>query len=101
MEVQDIIKGIFEVKDKDDLDRVWEALRKRSRQLDDIDGAMIKSTLQIGDKVKFDARSRGMHEGIVSKMNPSRAQVKVQEHDELPPKIWNVPYGMLEKVEGG
>lgn len=85
MLVNDILLSVHQL-DRDSVERVLEAARMRRDYLS-------KTSLRVGDTVRFDAKSRGIQTGQVIKINPTR--VKVQAGNI----IWNVSPQLLKRVE--
>ena len=85
MLVNDILLSVHQL-DRDSVERVLEAARMRRDYLS-------KTSLRVGDTVRFDAKSRGIQTGQVIKINPTR--VKVQAGNIT----WNVSPQLLKRVE--
>ena len=85
MLVNDILLLVHQL-DRDSVERVLEAARMRRDYLS-------KTSLRVGDTVRFDAKSRGIQTGQVIKINPTR--VKVQAGNIT----WNVSPQLLKRVE--
>ena len=85
MQVKDILLMVHQM-DRDSVEQVLNAARMRRDYL-------VKTSLRVGDTVRFDAKSRGIQTGRVIKINPTR--VKVQAGTVM----WNVSPQLLTKVE--
>jgi hypothetical protein len=85
MQVKDILLLVHQM-DRDSVEQVLNAAGMRRDYL-------VKTSLRVGDTVRFNAKSRGIHFGQVIKINPTR--VKVQAGTV----VWNVSPQLLTKIE--
>lgn len=55
----------------------------------------MRATLKLGDRVSFDAKTRGVQEGAITKIKRKNALVNV-----APGRTWDVPISALTVVSG-
>ena len=89
--LQDILDYILKCKDNDKLVEINEAVKDRFRTT----SSYLKHALRIGDKVRITGSGR-IDKGIVTKVNRTRAVIRVENENELPIK-YNVPFTMITK----
>jgi len=85
-----ILNAINSINSTDEMNEVIELIKIKQKQLRAFKAQSIKSKLSIGAKVTFEDNSGVMTKGVVTKINRTKAVVKV---DGL---LWNCPITMLE-----
>ena len=85
-----LLNAINSIYSTDEMNEVIELIKIKQKQLRAFKAQSIKSKLSIGAKVKFENNSGVMTKGVVTKINRTKAVVKV---DGL---LWNCPITMLE-----
>ena len=89
--LQDVLDYILKCKDNDRLVKINDAVKDKFKT----NSSYLKHTLRIGDEVRITGSGR-IEKGIVTKVNRTRAVVKVYLED----KNWaryNVPFTMITK----
>lgn len=71
-------------------------LIKNKRKLE---GALVKATMKVGDKVTWTGRDGQEHTGIISKMNRTKARVDQQDIQGRGSLTWTIPFNMLTLVD--
>jgi len=74
------------IEDIRELRQIQQFVKDRKRAI----GNRLKYQLQIGDKVKINGSSR-LEKGVVTKINRTRAVVKIDNQQ------WTVPFSMITK----
>ena len=85
-----ILNAINSINSTDEMNEVIELIKIKQKQLRAFKAQSIKSRLSIGTKVTFEDNSGVMSKGVVTKINRTKAVVKV---DGL---LWNCPITMLK-----
>jgi len=57
----------------------------------------IRATLKVGDRVSFDARTRGVQEGAITKVKRKNALVNVADQSSFG-RTWDVPISALTVI---
>ena len=89
--LQDVLDYILKCKDNDKLVEINEAVKDRFRTT----ASYLKYTLQVGDTVRITGSGK-VDKGVVTKINRTRAVIRVENENELPIK-YNVPFTMITK----
>lgn len=77
----------------EDLIELNSRIVKRIKHLRDLQNIQLSLSLNVGDFVSFDGRSRGLMKGVITKINRKTAKVDVNG------QIWNVSLTLLEKTK--
>ncbi len=85
-----ILNAINSINSTEEMNDVIELIKIKQKQLRAIKVQGVKSSLSIGTKVKFENNDGIMTHGEVTKINRTKAVVRV---DGL---LWNCPLGMLK-----
>jgi len=86
--LKEVVSLIHQVDNTTNLRRVVDEVKQRRIEI----GQSIKYKLSPGDKVFVTSRTEGKEEGLIQKVNRTRAVVKIG------PTAWNVPFSMIEKI---
>ena len=86
MMLTEIESKINLIEDIRELRQIQQFVKDRKRAI----GNRLKYQLQIGDKVKINGSSR-LEKGVVTKINRTRAVVKIDNQQ------WTVPFSMITK----
>ena len=89
--LQDILDYILKCKDNDKLVEMNDAIKDRFRTT----ASYLKYTLQVGDTVRITGSGK-VDKGVVTKINRTRAVIRVENENELHIK-YNVPFTMITK----
>lgn len=82
-------------------------IRAESERRREIIRSQVKAFWDIGDRVSFDAKTRGVKVGKLIKINDKTAKVQVEERDYMVPAeygvkmrkvTWTVPLTILKRV---
>ena len=90
--LQDVLDYILKCNDNDKLVEINELLRDRLKT----NASKLKYTLQSGDKVRIKGSGR-IESGIITKVNRTRAVVKVWDESRKGNIKYNVPFTMITK----
>ena len=87
--LKEVISLIQKVDSPTNLRRVVDEVKQRRTEI----GQSIKYKLLPGDKVFVTSRTEGKEEGLIQKVNRTRAVVKIGH------TAWNVPFSMIERMQ--
>jgi preprotein translocase subunit YajC len=91
IELQDVLDYILKCKDNEKLSTITSAVRDKRKY----NASHLKYSLKVGDKVRITG-SGNIDKGTITKVNRTRAVVKIEIEGELPVS-YNVPFTMISK----
>lgn len=98
MEINELVKNIYEIPDIESMKIVQEAFHTRWNELQTRENNRAKVGLKVGDRVKWmSRRSRREEFGKLIRKNRSTAAVEVEPTG----MEWRIPFGMLSKADRG
>ena len=84
-----ILNAINNISDLQEMNEVINLIKIKQKQLRDVQGSIIKSSIAPGTKVIVNSRSGSEH-GVVTKVKRTKAVVEING------KLWNCPLSLLE-----
>jgi len=86
--LSEIVSLIHRVDNTTHLNRIFDEVKQRITSL----GQQVKYKLVPGDKVLVNGNKVGKEEGIIERLNRTRAVVKIGVES------WNVPFSLIERI---
>tara|TARA_B100001093_G_scaffold128481_1_gene120969 strand:- start:15397 stop:15672 length:276 start_codon:yes stop_codon:yes gene_type:complete len=85
-----LINAINSISSTEEMNQAITLINAKQKQLRSLKARSVKSTLSVGSKVKVNGSRNGVQFGEVTKINRTKAVVRIDGH------LWNCPLTIIE-----